>query len=236
MISLFFSLVFVGLIEARVLLYPESVWPLALLPVWAALSCWWTGRALGAATIGFFLGALSLAFSLWAASADAAHAGAVAGWALFFALLYALRTQRAGLVVLLSFIEVVLFFWLVLSLHLALHLPLWALAPAVGAGAAALFFASQTLMLELGFWLKLRLALLSFVAGLVMAESFWMFSQLPFHVVNIDFLLGIVYYTLWNVTHRYFSLEFTKRSLWASAAMLFLGFLAVLVSARWFPN
>ena len=236
MISLFFSLVFAGLIEAHVLLYPESVWPLALLPLWAALSCWYSGRGLGAAAIGFFLGALSLAFSLWAASADVAHAGAVSGWALFFALLYAIRTRRAALVVLLSFIEVLLFFWLALSLHLALHLPLWALAPAVGAGAAVLFFVSQTLMLELGFWLKLRLMFLSFVAGLVMAESFWMFSRLPFHVVNIDFLLGIVYYTLWHVTHRYFSLQFTKRSLWTSVAMLSFGFLAVLVSAKWFPR
>jgi len=97
------------------------------------------------------------------------------------------------------------------------------------------FFASQTIILDLGFWLKIRLAVFSLVAGLLMAECFWMFTKLPFHVLNIDILLGVVYYTLWDIAQRYFSLRFTSRALMTDIAVCVVGIGAVLASAKWLP-
>lgn len=235
--SFFLSLGFLLLLEARLLAYPGSYWPLVMTPFLIAAGCWFAFRRVNVAAIAFlFSTAVVLFLSLFPIGNFSAHIIAVFASILFFAFIYSAKKRKHDPIVLFSFVIFLALAFLFLTARFLLHFPLWTALSGMFFASFILFFFSHTAALELGFWLKFRLFCLSFVVGLLMAEFYWIFGQLPFHAVNIVFLLGIIYYTLWDIAHRYFSLQFTKRSLLMNVLILCAGVATVLLSAQWFPN
>lgn len=236
-LPLLLALGFFALLEARILLYPESAAALVLLPFWAALTCAWAFKNPSVTALSFIFGvaAASLFFGFSFSAWWGAQAAALCAAALFFLYAWAARAQRFSFLVVFSFLSFLVLSFLALAVQAASHPPAWILLVFIGVISALLFFLAHTLVLELGFWLKFRLAWFSAVIGILMAEFYWALSQLPLDIVNIDFLLGIVYYTLWDISHRYLSLRFTKRALAAALAVLLGGIAVVLISARWLP-
>ncbi len=237
LLPLLLSFGFLAFLEARILLYPESALALVLLPFYTAFACAFAFRNSSVTALSFIFGGsaalvfFGFSFPLWWGAQAAAFCAAV----LFLLYAWAAHRQRFTFLVVFSFLSFLVLSFLALAVQVSSHPPVWTLLAFVGSISALLFFLSHTLILELGFWLKFRLAWFSAVIGILMAEFYWVLSQLPLDIVNIDFLLGIVYYTLWDISHRYLSLRFTKRSLVGALAVLAGGVAVVLVSARWLP-
>lgn len=236
-LPLLFAIGFFSLLEARILLYSENALTLILLPFWAALTCAWAFKNASVTALSFIYGATTalifygFSFSPW----WVAQVSVLTAAGLFFLYAWAARSQRYSYLVIFSFLSFLVLSFLVLAVQIASQPPMWVLLVLIGVISALLFFLAHTLVLELGFWLKFRLAWFSIVIGIIMAEFYWVLSRLPLDIVNIDFLLGIVYYTLWDISHRYLSLRFTKRALVGAIAVLVGGIAVVLISTRWLP-
>ncbi len=94
-----------------------------------------------------------------------------------------------------------------------------------------LFFISQKLILPTAeLPLKIRLSVFSFGVAFFISELYIVFSSFPFTYFAIDFMLFIAYYTLWDMTMKYFSQSFTKRSLVGNIIWFLISFILILLS------
>lgn len=237
MISFFSALGFLLFLEAHVLAITESYIFLALAPLWAAAVSWYFFRRISVMVLAFLLSASAASFFIiFSVSAFAAHAIAVFFSALFFIFMACVRARRMNIAALFFFPIFLSGIFLFLVARLFFHFSPFIVFPGVFFFSSFLFFFSHTIALDLGFWVKARLWCFSFVAGLIMTELFWALNSLPLHVINIAFLLGIVYYSLWHIAHRYFSLRFTKRMLVFDVMACVAGIVTVLATAKWLPN
>lgn len=237
MISFFSALGFFLLLAARALAYPESYALMAAVPLWAVAVSWYFFRRASPAVLAFLLGgSAAYFFAVFPVSVFAAHASALFFSVLFFAFMACLQARRMHIAALFFFPIFLSGIFLFLAAHSFFNPSLFALLPGIFFFSFILFFFSHTVALDLGFWVKARMWCFSFVAGLIIAELYWAFHALPLHAVNIAFLLGIVYYSLWHITHRYFSLQFTKRALIFDVAVGAAGIAVVLATAKWLPG
>lgn len=111
------------------------------------------------------------------------------------------------------------------------NLSLFKIVPLVFLSTYFLFFISEKLMLpsaELP--IKIRLSVFSFGVAFFISELYIIFSSFPFTFFAIDFMLFIAYYTLWDMTMRYFSRSFTKRSLFGNIIWFIISVVLILFS------
>lgn len=135
----------------------------------------------------------------------------------------------------LSFLIFLGFIFSLLRLQLLLNVSLLEIVPLVFILTFFLFFISERLVLPTAeLPLKIRLSVFSFGVSFFISELYVVFSSLPFTIFAIDFMLFIVYYTLWDMTMRYFSRSFTKRSLIGNILWLVLSFALILLSVLLF--
>lgn len=122
-----------------------------------------------------------------------------------------------------------------LRIQLLLGVSLLEIVPLVFISTFFLFFISEKLMLSTAeLPLKIRLSVFSFGAAIFISELYVVFSSLPFTIFAIDFMLFIAYYTLWDMTMRYFSQSFTKRSLIGNITWFVFSFILILLSVLLF--
>lgn len=209
-----------------------------VIPLWAAAGLIHLFRRVSIAVLAFLLGSAAVLCASLFPDMFPKQAIALCATALLFLFIFFLRNHAVKPVVLVSSLAFLIFLALVfvlLALHLFSHYSPWVIIPSVYIVAFLLMFFSNSAVLDLGFWLKFRLVLFSSVAALLLAEWYWIASSLPLRIIDIDFLVGIVYYTLWDIVHRYFSLQFTKRSLLVACLAMCVALLVVCASAQWLP-
>jgi len=239
MISLFvlpFILFF--LFELSIFVFPGSPVLLFAVPVWIALGFVYLYRRVSLAALAFLFGSAAVLLMALFPDTVSRQAIAVPATGLVFIFLYFSRSHAVSFPALVSSFSLLTYLGLVfffLALQIFFSVSLWAVLPSVFTVSFLLFFFSNSAPLELGFWLKFRLAMFSAIAALVLTEWYWIVSQLPIHSMDIDFLAGIVYYTLWDIIHRYFSLEFTRRSMLAAVTVMSAALALVCASAQWLP-
>ncbi|MEK7493872.1 MAG: hypothetical protein AAB630_01810 [Patescibacteria group bacterium] len=236
MLIVFFSFLFWLVAELRATVLPESVIPLVALPLFAFSAMGYLSGRFNVSVLAGVYGGISAALLSFVPGGLSAHIIALCAAGAWYAFMRSAVEHRPRGVVLISFMEVIALYFAVLAWHAFSHISLFFALVMMALGTALIFFNSVTVMCELGMWLRVRLFAFSLGVGVVMAELFSVFTKLPFHIANIDFLLFFVYYILWDVTVRYFSIRFTKRALAINVGLLFLGFGAVLVSVRWLPS
>lgn len=235
MLFIFFSFLFLFIEELHVTVLHGSVLSLAVLPVLAFAAMWHlSGKFSVSALAGAYGGIVAALLSL-VPSGLPAHSIALFSAAIWYAFMRAAVERRPRGIVLVSFVAILAFYFTVLAWHAFSHISLFLALALIALNTALIFFNSVTVMCELGMWLRVRLFAFSLAIGIIMAELFVVFGKLPLHIANIDFLLFFVYYIVWDVVVRYFSIRFTKRALATNALLLFLGFGAVLASVRWLP-
>lgn len=122
-----------------------------------------------------------------------------------------------------------------LRIQLLLNVSLLEIVPLVFILTFFLFFISEKLMLSTAeLPLKIRLSVFSFGVAFFISELYVVFSSFPFTIFAIDFMLFIAYYTLWDMTMRYFSRSFTKRSLVGNILWFVFSFILILLSVLLF--
>lgn len=236
MIAPFFTLLFFAALELQTLVYQESAAMLFALPVLAFSLAWYSSQRMSVSAIALLHGVVaSFSLSLFQ-SGIPAQIISIASTGVFFALLSAIEKRRPRAIVLVSFFDFLIFFFLMLSRKMYFETSAWMLAISSFLFIFPLFSASLSVMLEVGLWLRLRLFAFSAVAGIIMAELFLVFGKLPLHPINIDFLLFFVYYTLWDAALRYFAVRFTKRSLAIGIVLFLVGVSSILFFSRWLPR
>ncbi|MBI5913316.1 hypothetical protein HY839_02645 [Candidatus Azambacteria bacterium] len=235
MLIVFFSFLFWLVAELRITALSESVFPLVILTLFAFSAMWYLSGRFNVSVLAGVYGGISAALFSLVPSGLPAHIIAVCAAAGWYAFMHAVAERRPRGAVLVSFVEVFVLYFAVLAWHAFSHISLFLALTMIALGTALIFFNSVTVMCELGMWLRVRLFMFSLGVGVMIAELFAVLSKLPFHIANIDFLLFFVYYIVWDVTVRYFSIRFTKRALAVNVLLLFLGFGTVLASVRWLP-
>lgn len=236
MLIVFFSFLFFLVEELYVTVLHGSVLPLVALPLLAFVAArHLSGRFNISVLAGVYGGISAALLSFVPGGGPLAHGIAIFSAVVWYVFMRAANERHPHHVVLISFIDVIALYFVVLAWHAFSHISLFFALALIALGTALIFFNSITVMCELGMWLRVRLFAFSLAIGMVMAELFMVFGKLPFHIANIDFLLFFVYYILWDVTVRYFSIRFTKRALATNAFLLLLGFAAVFASVRWLP-
>jgi len=232
---IFSSFLFWLIAELRVTALSESIVPVIALPLFAFFATRYLSGRFNASVLAGVYGGISVALFSFIPGGLPAHIMALcvsAGWYAFTRAVVEYKPRR---MVLVSFIEILALYFAVLASHAFSHISLFFALVLIAFGTALIFFNSITVMCELGMWLRVRLFAFSLAIGAVMAELFLVLGKLPFHIANIDFLLFFVYYIVWDITIRYFSVRFTKRALVIDIALLLLGLGVVLASARWLP-
>lgn len=224
------------LLETYLFAFSGQVWFLACVPLWALLSCAFLFRRISLVALGCLLALFPASFLLFSPDALPSQGIVVLASALFAFFVVSAKSGALQFAVTAAFAGYLSFLLFVLVFTSLVHVPVIAVLAAIGLVSMLWFFASQTAMLELGFWLKVRLILFSAVVGLLLAEVYWLLSKLPIHALNVDILIGILYYTLWDIAQRYFSLRFTIRALFEDCAVCAAGVALVLLTAHWFPS
>lgn len=235
MLVVFLSLLFVFIAELSVTILPESVLASAALPVFAFFAIRHLSGRFNVSVLASVYGGVSVALLSFIPGGLPTHIVVLIVGAAWYAFMRAVADRRPRGAVLISFTEVFVLYFAVLAWHAFSHISLFFALMMMALGTALIFFNSITMMHELGMRLRLRLFAFSLVVGVIMAELFFVFSKLPLHIANIDFLLFFVYYIVWDATVRYFSTRFTKRALMINILLLFLGFGIVLAFVRWLP-
>lgn len=235
MLLVFLSFLFWLIAELRITALPESVIPLAVMPLFAFFAMRYLSGRFNVSALAGVYGGISMAIFSFIPGGLPAHGAALCATGVWYAFMRSVADRRPRGAVLVSFVEILALYFAVLAWHAFSHISVFFALVMMALGTALIFFNSVTVMCELGMWLRMRLFAFSLAVGVVMAELFSVFTKLPFHIANIDFLLFFVYYIVWDVTVRYFSIRFTKRALALNALLLFLGFGAVLASVRWLP-
>lgn len=230
-----FSFLFWLIAESFIVVANGSIALLFVLPICAGAALWYLSRQFNVSALACVHGGIFAVLLSFFPVGAAAHGVALVGALSWYVFARAAVARRFRGVVLVSFIEVLVFYFVVLAWHVFFHSSLFFALPMIGVGTALIFFNSITVLCELGMWLRVRLLAFSLGVGVVMAELFFVARMLPFHIVNIDFLLFFVYYVLWDVTARYFSVRFTTRALAVNMLLLLAGFGAVFFSVRWLP-
>lgn len=231
----FISFLFWLIAESFIVAMNGSIALLFILPICAGAALWYLSRQFNVSVLAGVHGGIFAVLLFFFPVGAAAHGIALAGALLWYALARATAARRFRGVALISFIEVIVLYLVVLAWHVFSHASLSFALPMIGVGTALIFFNSITVLCELGMWMRVRLFAFSLGVGVVMAELFFVTSNLPLHIANIDFLLFFVYYVLWDVTVRYFSIRFTMRSLAVDTLLLLAGFGAIFFSVRWLP-
>lgn len=235
MLTSFFTFLFFAALELQTLVYQESTVMLFVLPVLAFSLAWYCSQRVSFSVIALLHGVVASLFLSLFQSGVPAQIVSIVSAGVFFIFLSAIDTRRPRTLVLISFYEFLMFFFLMLSYQMYFEVSAWVLALSSFLFILSLFSASLSVMLEVGLWLRVRLFTFSVVVAAIMAELYLVFGKLSLHPVNIDFLLFFVYYTLWDVTLRYFSVRFTKQSLLISIGLLFLGVFSIVLFSRWLP-
>lgn len=235
MLIIFLSFLFFFVEELYVAVLPGSVLPLVVLPLLAFFAARHLSGKFNISVLAGAYGGISAVLLSFVSGGSSAHIIALCAAAPWYVFMRAAAEQRPRGVVLISFIEVFVLYFAVLAWYAFSNISSFLALALIALGTALIFFNSVTVMCELGMWLRVRLFAFSLAIGIIMAELFVVFGKLPLHIANIDFLLFFVYYIVWDVVVRYFSIRFTKRALATNAFLLLLGFGAVLASVRWLP-
>jgi len=230
------SLIFLFLLELPLLVYEGSFWLFAIALIFAPTVCWYLLRRINLSVISGLLSLAAILLIQLSSNDGFIQTVVVVSSLLFYLLLLIAGKQRYHEVIIISFIEFLVYLFLILSSQTFFNISLWFVLPAVFAVSSILFFASLTTILDLGFWLKFRLGTFSLIVGFLIAEFYLYLSKLPFNVMSIDFILFIIYYVLWDIAYRYFALQFTKRSLLINVLTLIIGFGLIIFSVKWFPS
>jgi len=236
MLTPFFTFLFFAALELQTLVYQESTVMLFALPVLAFSLAWYYSQRVSFSVIALLHGVVASLFLSLFQNGVPAQIIAIISAGIFFLFLSLIEARRPRALVLVSFYEFLAFFFLLLSYRLYFETPLWLLGFSAFLFILSLFSSSLSIMLEVGLWLRVRLFAFSIVVAAIMTELFLVFGNLSLHPVNIDFLLFFVYYTLWDITLRYFAVRFTKQSLVISIALLLFGISSVVFFSRWLPH
>ena len=232
----FFSFLFLFIAELSVIILPESVLASVALPLFAFSAVWYLSGRLNMSVLAGVYGGVSAALLSLVPGGFPEHISVFFAVVAWYAFMRAVADRRPRGVALISFIEVLVFYFVMLAWYAFSHVSLFFALIIIALGTALIFFNSVTTVCELGMRLRLRLFAFSLGVSVIMAELFFVFSRLPLHIANIDFLLFFVYYIMWDATTRYFSSRFTKRALIINILLLFLGFSTVLAFVRWLPS
>ncbi|MCR4323153.1 MAG: hypothetical protein NUV61_03655 [Candidatus Azambacteria bacterium] len=235
MTVIFLSFLFLLIAELRVMTVSESSLLPVLLSLFAGSAMWYLSRRFNVSVLAGVYGACVAILLSFVSRGLVAHSIVACAAVLWYAFMYAVVSRRPRGVVLISFAEVVALYFAVLVWYAFAHISLFLALTIITVGTALIFYNAMMVMCSLGMWLRVRLFIFSLVVGVMMAELFSVFSKLPFHIANIDFLLFFVYYIVWDITLRYFSMRFTKRALVVNAVLLLVSFGVILASVRWLP-
>lgn len=235
MLTSFFTFLFFAVLQLQTLVYQESTVMLFVLPVLAFSLAWYCSQRVSISVIALLHGVVASLFLSLFQSGIPAQVVSFVSTGVFFALMSAIDARRPRAIVLVSFYEFLMFFFLMLSYQVYFNTSAWTLAISSFLFILSLFSASLSVMLEVGLWLRVRMFAFSIVIAAIMAELYLVLGKLSLHPINIDFLLFFIYYTLWDVTLRYFSVRFTKKALFVSIALLFLGIFSIVFFSQWLP-
>ncbi len=150
---------------------------------------------------------------------------------LAFYLLFNPKVKKSHLIII-SFAQFILAVSILFTFHALYGIPYWLILPLVFLLSFSLFFSSSSAVLKLTFPLKLRLFYFSIILGIVMLEFYWLVSKLPFNFITAGFIVFLVYYTIWDITIRYFSGSLTKKSMYFVLSFLLLILAAIFITVK----
>ena len=155
---------------------------------------------------------------------------------IFYALASGYLARNTAAAALVSFVELLAVVFLLLAHQAASAVSGWVVGPLLFVVVFALFFFSIFSAIDFKKPLMIRLLCFSLLAGIIVTEFYFALSRLPFNLLSIDFLVFIIYYGLWDISLRYFSLRLTKNILLFDVLLVLLSFVFIFSSAKWFPN
>lgn len=155
---------------------------------------------------------------------------------IFYALASGYLARNTVAAALVFFVELLAIVFLMLAHQTALAVSGWVIGLLLFVVVFALFFFSIFSAVDLKKPLMIRLLYFSLLAGIIVTEFYFALSRLPFNLPSIDFLVFIIYYGLWDISLRYFSLRLTKNILLFDVLLVLLSFVFIFSSAKWFPS
>ncbi|MBI3671456.1 hypothetical protein HY249_01525 [Candidatus Azambacteria bacterium] len=158
------------------------------------------------------------------------HIIAIASVFIFY-LLFSSKIKKSHIIII-SFIESLLAFSLIFSYQEFYELSNWLVFPIVFFSSLVMFFASISAVLKLAFPLKMRLFYFSFTQAFILTEFYWVIFKMPLNFLTSGFILFVIYYSIWDITIRYFAGNLTKKSLRSTAFFLLLILVLIFITVK----
>lgn len=236
MLPIVFPVIFLFLLELSISVAGNYSWFFGLGAVVVSLiGIWRVNRQRISLPVVFFSSLLSILFLNLSHDFLATQFIVIAASVLFSVILYIYSKRLFLPIIFIDFLIFLVGIFLALIYQTANNSSQLSIGLVVFFFSTLLFFSSICFLLGNNTKFVLRLLLFSLAVGFIIMEFYFALSSLPFNFASIDFLVFIIYYVLWDLTRRYFSRQLTKKSLIVDICAILISFIAIFLSAKWFP-